>query len=48
MSLFAVDDSCLLAPIIQQIPNKMIISKNNIELGRTLGYGMYDKSVISA
>ena len=49
MSLFACavdDNSYLLEPIIQQIPKKMIISKNDIELGRTLGYGKHDKDVI--
>ena len=40
------DNSYLLEPIIQQIPRKMIIPKNSIELGRTLGQGMHCKNVI--
>ena len=44
MLLFTVDDNLhVLEPII---PRKMIISKNDIELGRTLGHGMHGKNVI--
>ena len=47
MSLSAVDENLyVLEPIIQQIPRKMIISKNDIELGHTLGHGMHGKNVI--